>query len=370
MLPSDRGTRDLLPPIEADRHEVTEPAATVAGSSGLASDIPLIAVPPATHPGADLPAEQEDGPTGQATGGYPAMPIESVAPSIDAHHVSDTPGGEAEGPSLIAIPMARNFSGPEPPVIVGREGAGSPDQPQGERDVQGGHELQDGHDLQVEPDGDDTRAGVGPGSNHTGLAEIDDDNNIDVQQTAVVDQGASIMVSGYVGEVVARLRIDQDLVVDQDVDISFTRDGEGHFAVMLDQEMCIDQELDVDLEIFDVDGVLHVDVFLRGSVEVEQDTTIDMEISDGPPGGTVEVNQDIEFDQDVDIDIDVEDELEERYVVKAYVEALQQADADQDAVVDVNDWNGEIDIDVDAAQTAVVDQQTIVQVDFALVEII
>ena len=55
---------------------------------------------------------------------------------------------------------------------------------------------------------------------------------------------------------------------------------------------------------------------------------------------------------------------------KRTVEALQQADADQIAVVDVNDWNGEIDMDVDAAQTAVVDQQTIVQVDFALVEII
>ena len=201
------------------------------------------------------------------------------------------------------------------------------------------------------------------------MAEVDDDNNIDVKQTAVVDQGASIMVSGYVGEVVARLRIDQDLVMDQDVDVSFTIDGEGHFAVMLDQEMRIDQELDVDLEIFDVDGVLHVDVFLRDSVEVEQDTTIDMLISDGPPGGTVEVSQDIELDQDVDIDIDVEDELEERYVVKAYVEALQQADVDQIAVVDINHWNGEIDMDVDATQTAVVDQQTIVQVDFALVEI-
>ena len=112
--------------------------------------------------------------------------------------------------------------------------------------------------------------------------------------------------------------------------------------------------------------MLHVDVFLRDSVEVEQDTTIDMRISDGPPGGTVEVNQDIELDQDVDIDIDIEDELEERYVVKVNVEVLQEVDADQDAVVDIKDWNGEIDMDVDAMQTAVVEQQTIVQVDFSL----
>jgi hypothetical protein len=78
------------------------------------------------------------------------------------------------------------------------------------------------------------------------------------------------------------------------------------------------------------------------------------------------VNQDIEINQDVDIDIDIEDDLEERYIVKVLVETLQQADVDQNAVVDVQQWNGEIDMDVDATQTAIIDQQTIIQVDFAM----
>ena len=135
------------------------------------------------------------------------------------------------------------------------------------------------------------------------------------------------MVSGYVGEVVARVHIDQDLTMDQDVDISFLIDGDGHFALLLDQDMRIDQEVEIDIEIFDVDGVLYVDLFLRDSIEIEQDTTLDVRISDGSPGGTVEVNQDIELDQTVDIDIDVEDELEERYVVKVDVASLQEVDA-------------------------------------------
>ena len=185
-------------------------------------------------------------------------------------------------------------------------------------------------------------------------------------QIAIVDQEASVMVSGYVGEVVARVHIDQDLTMDQDVDISFLIDGDGHFALLLDQDMRIGQEVEIDIEIFDVDGVLYVDLFLRDSIEIEQDTTLDVRISDGSPGGTVQVNQDIELDQTVDIDIDVEDELEERYVVKVDVASLQEVDARQEAAVDITNWNGEIDMDIDAVQTAVVEQHTIVQADFSL----
>ena len=218
------------------------------------------------------------------------------------------------------------------------------------------------------PESDEARGGAshGPGGPDGISSEVDDAHRINVTQVAVVDQEASIMVSGYVGEVVARLHIDQDLMMDQDVDISFTIDGDGHFALLLDQDMRIDQEVEIDLKIFDIDGVLYVDLFLRDSIEVEQDTTLDMRISDGSPGGTVEVNQDMEFDQEVDIDIDIEDELEERYIVKVDVEAIQEVDAEQDAVVDIKDWNGEIDMDVYAVQTAAIEQQTIVQADFAL----
>ena len=65
------------------------------------------------------------------------------------------------------------------------------------------------------------------------------------------------------GDVVARLHIDQDLMMDQDADVSFTIDGDGHFDVQLDQEMHIDQDLQIDLDMFDVDGVLYVDLFLH-----------------------------------------------------------------------------------------------------------
>jgi len=363
MLPVDRGTRDLLPPIEADQKEVIGPELTVTGSLVSASDIPLPTIPAAVHPAVDLPpAEQEDRATSAGSDEHSVtVPIKSMAPSIEGHHVS----GALGEPHFVSISVAQNFSGPKPSATTYRDGAGSHDHRQDGHDRQDGYDRQDGH--QVEPGGNDPRDGVNPASSDGDLAEIDNAHSIDVTQIAVVDQDASIMVSGYVGDVVARLHVDQDLVMDQDADVSFAIDGEGHFAVLLDQEMRIDQEIEIDLEIFDVDGVLHVDVFLRDSVEVEQDTTIDVRISDGPPGGTVEVNQDIELDQDIDVDIDIEDELEERYAIQAHVDVLQQADAHQDAIVDINDWNGEIDVDVDATQTAAIDQQTIVQVDFAVV---
>ncbi|MFD1984110.1 hypothetical protein ACFSOZ_15755 [Mesorhizobium newzealandense] len=371
MLPTDRRTRGALPPIGADPQEIAGPELTVVGSLAVPSEIPFPAAPPAMHSVADqAPGEQEGGPTAHGFDGNPAtMPIKNLAPSSDAHDLSGALGA-TDGPNVISISVAQNSSGPRSPAITQREGAGS----------------HDGHDHQDEPSGDDAGGGVslgpndseldeiddpptgvGAGSNDLGPAGTDDVHSINVMQTVLVDQDASFAVSGYVGEVAARLHIFQDLVMDQDVDISLTVDGEGNFAVLLDQEMRIDQEIDLDLEIFDVDGVLHLDVFLWDSVEVEQDTTIDLRISDGPPGGTVDVNQDIELDQDVDIDIDIDSELEELYAVRAYVDVLQQANADQYAVVDIEDWNGKIDMDVDATQTAIIEQQTVVQVDFALV---
>jgi hypothetical protein len=197
-------------------------------------------------------------------------------------------------------------------------------------------------------------------------AEDDNTHTIKVTQLAEVGQDARIIVEGYVGEVVARLSIDQDVVMDQDVSIVFVADGNGHFSVVLDQDMRIDQEVDIDVDIYDEDGVLYIDLFVRDLIEVEQDTTLDARITDGPQGGIVEVNQAIELDQDVDIDIDIEDELEERYVIDVSVEVRQDVDADQDAVIAISDHDGAIDVDLDAIQTAEVDQETIVRADFAL----
>ncbi len=268
--------------------------------------------------------------------------------------------------------VADSFAPPKLPAIADRDPASALAHLQEGQEGQSDLASDDAHRPELESDdahssesqSDDAHR---PNDTEGALSEFDDVDSINVTQVAAVDQDASIIVNGYMGDVVARLHIDQDLMMDQDADVSFTIDGDGHFDVLLDQEMHIDQDLQIDLDMFDVDGVLYVDLFLHDSVEVEQDTSVDARISDGPPGGTVEVNQNIEMDQDVNIDVDIEDELEKRYLVNVDVVVRQEVDADQDAVVDIKDLNGEIDLDLDATQTAAVDQHTFVEADFALI---
>ena len=71
--------------------------------------------------------------------------------------------------------------------------------------------------------------------------------------------------------------------------------------------------------------------------------------------------------KNIDIDVDIEDDLEERYLVNVQVGTLQDADVDQDAVVGVKELNGHTDVDLNAIQTAAVEQQTFVHADFVLV---
>lgn len=355
MLTKD-GTRDLLPPISGDPEDILGPEMPFAGSLVATSDIPPISYPPASRADADLPpGGQEDGAHHYGFEGGPVnMPLGGQEPAAAASHHSVTLVRDPEGghfaPISVVSPAAK------PPEIDGRRG-----------DADGPHQVQG---QAPEADGNDGR-GVDPeGFDPASVSEsvgADSARSVDVRQIAIVDQEASILVNGYRGEVVARLHVDQDLLIDQEMDVDVTVDGDGQFNLLLDQDLRIDQDVQIDLEIFDVDGVLYVDLLLHDIVKVEQDTTVDMRISEGPPGGTVEVDQDIEIMQDVDVDIDIEDDLEERYIIKVGVEVLQRADVDQDVVVDVKGWNGEIDVDIDAAQTATVDQVTIIQTDFALV---
>ena len=142
-------------------------------------------------------------------------------------------------------------------------------------------------------------AGQGHAVSDDPLAETDDGSSITVTQLAIVDQDAGILVSGYIGEVVAVVHIDQDLFMDQDVNIDFTIDGDGHFNIVLDQAVRIEQDVQIDLKIWDDnDGVLHVELYLHDTIEVDQDTDVYMKISDGPPGGSVEINQDVELVQE------------------------------------------------------------------------
>jgi hypothetical protein len=357
MFPANDSTRDLLPPIATDPEDILGPEMPFAGNLVPASDVPPPSYP-ASHADAGLPRiEQEDGAhEHESDWSLVKVPFKYLAPSSATSNSSGAHVKDSAGSHFIPDSVAHHASMRKPSTINDRGGAGS-------------HNPEGKQDRLPEPDGDDVHGDVSgnPDDSYGGLAETDEAHSINVRQIAIVDQDASILANGYVGEVVARVHIDQDLLMDQNVDIDLTIDGNGHFNILLDQDVRIDQDVQIDLEIFDVNGVLYVDLFLHDAVEVEQHTTVDMRISDGPFGGTVEVNQDIEMTQDVDIDIDIEDDLEERYIVKVQVDTLQQADVDQDVVVDVKECNGETEMDIYATQMAAVDQQTIVQADFALI---
>lgn len=372
MLFADKPSRSLLPPIEAGAEEILA-SSPVAGGFVSASQILIFGSPDQGRSTADIPQPepQGGGSDGHDLGGtVTPKPIDGVVqpagPFSDGQfHVSDAPQDEDDGPPFSSLSVAWHVPAAKPSGIHRDEG--SPNV----------HHYNPGEpDARPEPDGpkpDDTTTITGGdqppvGGGQDEPDQPDDEHSVDVTQDATVDaQDADIIVTGYVGEVVAQLYIDQDLVMDQDVDISFTIDGDGNFSIVLDQYTLIDQQVSIDLDIFDVDNVLHVDLFLRDLIVIDQDTTVDISIDDGDPGGTVEINQEIELNQDVDVDIDIEDELEERYAVTITTDVDQTADADQDADVDITDNNGQIDVDVDAVQTAVVEQETVLRADFALV---
>jgi hypothetical protein len=370
MIPLDKGIRDLLPPLKSGPDEIAATDVPFDGSPAAMTGAPS-STPPTTYSAAELPAAQ--GYEGTAV----MTPVGSPPSPAGASHGTGTSGEEAEGPHIVAVisfsePQA--FVAPKLDVIV-RQGGVTDQEESGQKESGQGNPKEEPEQgaLKEEPErasgGDGNRGDTGHEAEGPGgaVAEADDPHSIRVNQYAFVHQDADIIVNGYVGEVVARLYIDQDLMMDQSVDLDFAIDGDGHFTVLLDQNMRIDQDIDIEIEIYDIDGVLYLDIFLRDSIEVEQDMAIDVSIGDGTPGGTVEVNQDIALDQDVDIHIDIEDDLEERYAVDVGVDVLQEVDTRQNAVVDVQNVNGEIDLDLDATQTASVDQQTIVQADFTLI---
>ena len=222
------GTRDLLPPIEANPEEIIGAQTLFAGRLALAIELPLVAASPGLmQPAADPPSIepvstlQDHGFQGQPA----AVPTNGLAVSVDAPDVSVA--GHV-------IPIVDNIS------VQGHSSAG----------IGGGgaagHALREGGSDQNRPltQSDATLVVIRPAL--TTYLRGDDAHSIKVTQIAAVDQEASVMVSGYVGEVVARVHIDQDLMMDQDADISLLIDGDGHFALLLDQDTRIDQEVEID----------------------------------------------------------------------------------------------------------------------------
>lgn len=347
MISADKGTRDLLPHLKTDPQQDLWPETEFDGGFAPMGDLPPSAILSSTYKAADLLSldkAADDKPEAAPAIGPP--PAASAVLHVPAASVAD-------GTYIIPVTLTEASSGPVSLTTIRPGHAAGGTQHESGQDETPGRGSDGADSIAVREPSDPGEA-------------FDDAHTVKVTQSAEVEQDAKIIVEGYVGEVVAHLHIDQHLMMDQDVDVSFTIDGDGHFAVVLDQDMRIDQDIRVDVKIFDEGDVLYIDVFLLDSVEVEQDTTLDMRIGEGPPGGTVEVNQDLDLDQDVDIDIDIEDELEARYIVKVDVEIRQEVDAEQNAVVDITDFNGEIDMDVDATQTAAIDQETIVRADFTL----
>ncbi|TXR50659.1 hypothetical protein [Phyllobacterium endophyticum] len=352
MFAPDKGTRDLLPVIEPHPDDA---AHLMSGYDG--SPVPLDEVEFAVSKTAQPPSSN------QAAAEEPDEPAETPLPEDEVSSSASTsiPSPGSGGGSVLAeidIPLDQGFfAGGGSASFTYR---GSTGELVRQDAVVGGANGQTGEAGSSSPP--DAGHAVVPST-----GELDDAHSINVSQIAEVDQDANIFVTGYVGEVVARLYIDQDLFMEQDVDIAFTIDGDGHFMVQLDQETRIDQDISVELKIYDEDGTLYVDVYLRDSIDIEQDTSIQLQIGDGSLGGSVDVTQIIELSQDVDVQIDIEDELEQRYIVNAGVEIRQTAVVDHDAIVGILDRNGEIDLDIDAAQIAQIDQETTVYADFVLI---
>jgi hypothetical protein len=345
MFAAEKGTRNLQPLFELHSDEIT---LTEPGFDGNPTETNDIALP---SPSLVKPQIAELPPSDNVAGESPATyPLNDPEPSHAASHFSEASLGEAGNYREISISFSldENFLSGKPVAFTFHGASG---------------ELFQHSDGQGSAPEQGTNS-IGPDASSGLLSPPDEAHSINVTQLAEVDQDASIFVSGYIGEVVARLSIDQDLFMEQDVDIAFTIDGDGHFAVLLDQDMRIDQDVLVDIDIYDEQDVLYVNVVLRDVVEVTQDTMIDMRVSDGPLGGAVEVNRNIELEQDIDVQIDIEDDLDERYIVTTSVGTHQTVDVDQDAVVGVTDRDGEIDLDVDMMQAATIDQETIVHVDF------
>jgi hypothetical protein len=368
----DDNTRYLLPPIAVYPEDIFGPEMPFAGNVIIGSEAPALSYPTEAYPHDSLPLPgQGAGPHDYDFSAGPLTPLKgldigSAPPQYTATLVKAPQVGHF-------ATFAKQAPPPKHPVAGDAAATGS------HKHHGDGHGPAAGHDGGLPHAGtgqgpldsvDGGPVGAGHSQDHSEgeVTETEDGNTVTVKQIAIVDQDAAILVSGYIGQVVADVHIDQNLQMDQDVNIAFSIDGDGHFNLKFDQGVEIDQDVQIEINIFDDDeGVLHVQLYLHDTVDVDQHTDVDMSIGDGPPGGSVSAIQDVELNQNADINIDVEDELEERYLVNVQVETKQKADVDQDALVDVKHLNGHTDIDVDAIQTATVEQQTIVHADFALV---
>ncbi len=383
MLPPDRGTRNLLPDLIEKQDEIVR-AADDGGHVRPVAD-PGLSTSPSFNPTID-PAPPRDGPAHQDTVPSPQANTAAAAQDPSTHsstssidlNPSDGIGGdrmsididEDGGRSGSASAHGTPSGAPHATVSVPNSLSPHPAD-DGGTDDEGGNP---GHI----PEGAHAPTAIADPAPATGMpAEspapagipiaVPDGDNIHIVQTALVDQDADVLLNGWMGESKIRVFMDNDADMAQLSDVELDMDGNGRMFLRLDQSMTIDQETKIDLDIYEEGGVLYVDLYLRNEVDIVQDTELDLMMDGWNGPSRFIVNNHLDIRQDVDIDIDIEDELEEKFAIKVAIGVKQAIDVDQDADIDVSYADGAFGIDVDAVQTATIDQDTTLRIDFSVV---
>lgn len=383
MLPPDRGTRNLLPDLIEKQDEIVR-AADDGGQVRPVAD-PGLSTSHSVNPAID-PAPLRAGPAHQDAISSPQANEAPGAQGTSAHSSASSIGldradGIGAGRTTIEIDDGDGRSG-------SFSAHGSPTgSPHGTVSVPNGLSPHPTGDGITEEDGGNPGHVPEGGNRDTPISDpapaagipgeapapagipiaVPDGDNIHIVQTAFVDQDADVLLNGWMGESKIRVFMDNDADMAQLSDVELDTDGNGRMFLRLDQSMTIDQETEIDLDIYEDGGVLYVDLYLRNEIDIVQDTELDLMMDGWNGPSQFIVNNHLDIRQDVDIDVDIEDELEEKFAIKVAIGVKQAIDADQDADIDVSYADGGFGIDVDAVQTATIDQDTTLRIDFSVV---
>jgi hypothetical protein len=386
MLPPDRGTRNLLPLLIEKQDEIVQ-AAEDGGEVRQISDT-WLSTSPSANPSIE-PAVPHVGRIHQDTGSSPQGSAAPAAQNPAAHassssvdlNRSDAIGGDHSAMkvddsgsgtfSSHASPSGVPYgTGPIPNGVSPQPTVGGLTDEDREHP---GHALEErGADT---PMSNPAAAGIPPETvtpfetpAAAGISiAVPDSDDIHIVQTAFVDQDAEVLLNGWMGESKIRVFMDNDADMAQDANVELDIDGNNRMFLRLDQSMTIDQDTEIDLDIYEVEGVLYVDLHLRNEVDIAQDTELDLMMDGWNGKSQFLVNNDLEVRQHVDVDVDIEDELEEKFAIKVAIGMKQAIDADQDADINVSYADGGFGVDVDAVQTATIDQDTTLRIDFSVV---
>ena len=386
MLSPDRGIRNLLPILDEEPDEVVLIAdsdgirvRSTAGAETSTSQALHHGIDPAMPGlGSTLQAMGAAGPSdisathnpaGSGLSAKASEPLESMeSPGpIDAHESGDqsfSGSASAHAPSFLS-------NGTAPRSM----GAGGPIDDRPDASFPREHSSVETNDRDAPESGPTLASGLPlgagmpsgmPGQMPIPLA-VPDGDDLHIVQTAFVDQDAEVLLNGWIGDSKIRVFMENDADIDQDVDIDLDYDSSGRMFLRLNQFMMIDQETEIDLDIYEVKGVLYVDLHLRNEVDVEQDTELDLMMGGWNGGSLVYANNDLDVRQHTDVDIDIDDDLEEQFKIKVAVGIKQAIHTDQDADIDLTYANGAFGVDLDAIQTATIEQDTTLKIDFSVI---